>query len=117
MGNGYLRRLLVVGAISVIWRAETTNTPTGAWIRSLLERKPTRLVTVAIANKTARTAWALLAKGESYKAVTTIQPKEQHTRRFMGPKRDARANVSDDDRTEPLPGHPKMLSGLTSSVV
>ncbi|RYH05192.1 IS110 family transposase, partial [Tropicimonas sp. IMCC6043] len=49
-------------------RAETTQTRTGAWVRSLLERKPTRLVTVAIANKTARTAWALLAKGETYRA-------------------------------------------------
>lgn len=64
MGNGYLRRLLVVGATSVTQRAPTTDTRTGAWVRSLLERKPTRLVTVAIANKTARTAWALLVKGE-----------------------------------------------------
>ena len=69
MGNGYLRRLLVVGATSVTRRAPTTDTRTGAWVRSLLERKPTRLVTVAIANKTARTAWALLAKEEDYKAV------------------------------------------------
>lgn len=68
MGNSYLRRLLVVGATSVIRRAETTDTRTGAWVRSLLERKPTRLVTVAIANKTARTAWALLAKEENYRA-------------------------------------------------
>ena len=68
MGNGYLRRLLVVGATSVTRRAETTDTRTGAWVRSLLERKPTRLVTVAIANKTARTAWALLAKAENYRA-------------------------------------------------
>ena len=68
MGNRYLRRLLVVGATSVTRRAPTTDTRTGAWVRSLLERKPTRVVTVAIANKTARTAWALLAKGESYKA-------------------------------------------------
>jgi transposase len=68
MGNGYLRRLLVVGATSVTRRAETTDTRTGAWVRSLLERKPTRLVTVAIANKTARTAWALLVKGETYRA-------------------------------------------------
>ena len=72
MGNGYLRRLLVVGATSVTRRAPTTDTTTGAWVRSLLERKPTRLVTVAIANKTARTAWALLAKGECYKAVPAI---------------------------------------------
>ena len=68
MGNGYLRRLLVVGATSVVRRAETINSKTGAWARSLLDRKPTRLVTVAIANKTARTAWALLAKGETYHA-------------------------------------------------
>ena len=72
MGNGYLRRLLVVGATSVTRRAATTDTRTGAWVRSLLERKPTRLVTVAIANKTARTAWALLTKGESYRAAPAI---------------------------------------------
>jgi len=72
MGNGYLRRLLVVGATSVTRRAPTTDTRTGAWVRSLLERKPTRLVTVAIANKTARTAWALLAKGQTYKATPAI---------------------------------------------
>jgi transposase len=68
MGNGYLRRLLVVGATSVTRRAETTDTTTGAWVRSLLKRKPTRLVTVAIANKTARTAWVLLTRGENYRA-------------------------------------------------
>jgi len=68
MGNGYLRRLLVVGATSVTRRAGTNVTRTGAWVRSLLERKPARLVTVAIANKTARTAWALLVKGENYRA-------------------------------------------------
>ncbi len=63
-GNGYLRRLLVVGAISVTRRAPSTETRTGAWVRSLMERKPTRLVTVAIANKTARTAWAMLMRRE-----------------------------------------------------
>jgi len=68
MGNGYLRRLLVGGATSVTRRAETTDTPTGAWVRSLLGRKPTRLVTVAIANKTARTAWAMLVRQEDYRA-------------------------------------------------
>ena len=69
MGNGYLPRLLVIGATSVIRRAGTNDTKTGAWVRSLLERKPARVVTVAIANKTARTAWALLARGETYRAV------------------------------------------------
>jgi transposase len=68
MGNGYLRRLLVVGATSVIRRAGANETGTGAWVRSLLERKPARLTTVAVANKTARIAWAVLARGESYRA-------------------------------------------------
>jgi len=72
MGNGYLRRLLVVGATSVTRRAETNHTRTGAWVRSLLDRKPTRLVTLAVANKTARVAWALLAKGEDYKVEPAI---------------------------------------------
>lgn len=57
-----------VGVTSVTRRAATTDTRTGAWVRSLLERKPARLVTVAIANKTARTAWALMVRGETYKA-------------------------------------------------
>jgi transposase len=68
MGNGYLRRLLVVGATSVIRRAGASETRTGAWVRSLLERKPTRLTTVAVANKTARIVWAVLARGGSYRA-------------------------------------------------
>ena len=44
----------------------------GVWVRPFLERKPARLVTVAIANKTARTAWALLAKGETYRVMPAI---------------------------------------------
>ena len=69
-----MRRLLVVGATSVTRRAPTTDIRSGARVRSLLERKSTRLVTVtvAVANKTARTAWALLVKGEDYKAIPAI---------------------------------------------
>jgi transposase len=68
MGDGYLRRLLVVGATSVIRRAGSNTSATGTWVRCLLERKPARLVTVAVANKTARIAWAVLARGETYRA-------------------------------------------------
>lgn len=68
MGDGYLRRLLVVGATSVIRRADTNPSATGAWVRSLLTRKPARVTTVAMANKTARIAWAVLARGETYRA-------------------------------------------------
>jgi transposase len=68
MGDGYLRRLLVVGATSVVRRAGSNTSATGAWVRGLLERKPARLVTVAVANKTARIAWVILARGETYRA-------------------------------------------------
>jgi transposase len=70
MGDGYLRRLLVVGATSVIRRADKNTSATGAWVRSLLERKPARLTTVAMANKTARIAWAVMARGDVYRAPT-----------------------------------------------
>ena len=69
MGDGYLRKLLVVGATSVIRRAKTGDLAAAPWIRSLLERKPARVVTVAMANKTARIVWAVLARGESYRPV------------------------------------------------
>jgi len=69
MGDGYLRRLLVVGATSVIRRVGTNTSATGNWVRRLLERKPARVATVAMANKTARIAWAVLARGETSKGV------------------------------------------------
>ena len=66
-GDGYLRKLLVVGATSVIRRARNGAMAAGPWIRSLLERRPARLVTVAMANKTARIAWAVMKRGEVYR--------------------------------------------------
>ena len=70
MGDRYLRKLLVVGATSVIRRARTGAVGAAPWIRSLLERRPARVVTVAMANKTARIAWAVLARGEVYRVPT-----------------------------------------------
>jgi transposase len=52
VGNGYLRKLLAIGATSVIRRARTGAVGTAPWIRALLERRPARVVTVAMANKT-----------------------------------------------------------------
>ena len=72
MGDGYLRRLLVVGATSVIRRAGTNTSATGDWVRRLLERKPARVATVAMANKTARIAWAVLARSETYRAPAMV---------------------------------------------
>ncbi|EIM24407.1 IS110 family RNA-guided transposase [Microvirga lotononidis] len=68
MGDGYLRTLLVVGATAVIRYAHKKTAAGSAWIAELLARKPARLVSVALANKTARIAWALLARGEVYQA-------------------------------------------------
>ena len=66
IGDGYLRKLLVVGATSVIRRARTNSSASASWVRALLERRPARVVTVAMANKTARIAWAVLARHEVY---------------------------------------------------
>jgi transposase len=63
MGDGYIRTLLVVGATAVMRYARQKPT----WMAALLARKPARLVSVALANKTARIAWALLAKKETYR--------------------------------------------------
>ena len=68
-GDGYLRRLLVHGARAVLrWsRAGSGNGPgRTAWQQALLARRPTNVVLVAMANKTARTVWAMLSRGETY---------------------------------------------------
>jgi transposase len=64
-GDGYIRRLLVVGATSVI-RVARKETSSKLWANKLLERKPARVVSVALANKNARIVWAMLARGEDY---------------------------------------------------
>ena len=66
-GDRYLRRLLVVGATAVMRHAKDKTTPLAAWIRELLEKKPFRLVSVALANKLARIAWVVLTRGETYR--------------------------------------------------
>jgi len=68
VGNREIRRLLVLGATSMVYRAAQWNSAAGAWTRGLLERHPVRLVTVALANKMARIAWALMTRKEIYQA-------------------------------------------------
>ena len=66
-GDRYMRRLLVIGATGLI-RYKRKNVPGGLdWLNGLLARKPVRLVTVALANKMARIAWAILCRGEIYR--------------------------------------------------
>jgi transposase len=66
-GERTLRRLLVIGASAVIKQALLRGAPAGSWLAQMLARKPRMLVAVALANKTARIVWALLAKGGIYR--------------------------------------------------
>lgn len=68
MGERTLRRLLIIAASAVVRWAKRKGVPKGSWLGRMLERKPPMLVIVALANKNARIAWALLTKGESYRA-------------------------------------------------
>ncbi len=71
MGDRYLRYLLVVGATAIVRYTKRTATTVSIWANRLLERKPVRLVTVAVANKMARIAWAVMAREETYRPTAT----------------------------------------------
>lgn len=65
-GDAYLRKLLVLGATAVIRYCR--NKPEFAtWINALLQRRPARVVTIAVANKMARIAWAVMSRGETFR--------------------------------------------------
>jgi transposase len=66
-GDRYLRRLLFLGATSVIHHARA-HPDKHPWVMKLLAKKPAKVVAVALANKMARIAWAVLAKGGTYRA-------------------------------------------------
>ena len=72
MGERTLRRLLIIGASSVVLQASKRGAPVGSWLEGMLARKPRMLVTVALANKMARTVWALLVKQEVYRAPVAV---------------------------------------------
>lgn len=66
-GNGYLRKLLVNGARAVLQCKEKQSSGLHAWLSKLASRAHSNIVAVALANKLARMAWALLTKGEFYR--------------------------------------------------
>ena len=72
MGERSLRRLLIIGASSATKVAARDPDKASAWLSGMLARKPRMLVTVALANKTARIVWALMAYGGSYRAPATV---------------------------------------------
>ena len=69
MGNRYLRRLLYLGALAQI--THRSHRPAGEdWLWKMLQRKPVKLVAIALAARMARTVWALIKTGESYRDQT-----------------------------------------------
>jgi transposase len=72
MGERTLRRLLIIGSSAVVLQASRRGAPKGSWLDGMLARKPRMLVTVALANKTARIVWAVLIKQEDYRAPVAV---------------------------------------------
>ena len=67
MGQRDIRRLLIIGAMAVVRWTCRKGAPSGSWLAMMLARKPRMLVAVALANKMARSVWAMLTKGENYR--------------------------------------------------
>ena len=67
MGQRDIRRLLIIGAMSVVRWASRNGAPEGSWLARILAKKPRMLVAIALANKMARGIWAMLAKQEDYR--------------------------------------------------
>lgn len=73
-GDERLRELLVLGAMSVLSHAVRGKPARGAsaWVTKLLERKPRKVVAVALANKMARIIWAMMSSGEAYRGAARL---------------------------------------------
>lgn len=67
MGQRDLRRLLIIGAVGMVRWAARHGAPEGSWLGRMMAKKPRMLVAVALANRMARVAWALMAKGGVYR--------------------------------------------------
>ncbi|WP_024882393.1 IS110 family transposase [Methylosinus sp. LW3] len=67
MGQRDIRRLLITGAMAVVCSALRKGPPEGSWLQRMLARKPKMLVAIALANKMARSSWAMLTKGQDFR--------------------------------------------------
>ena len=73
-GNRYLRKMLVVGCTSVLRVAHKYKGALAEWIVAMRARKPERVVAVALANKLARIAWAMMSTGEGFRKELYFKP-------------------------------------------
>ena len=73
-GDRYLRGLFVAGALAVIRYAKLHGTNHRPWLTALLARRPTKVAAIALANKLARMAWALMARGGRYNYPIALRP-------------------------------------------
>jgi transposase len=71
-GNVYLRKMLIHGARAAVLRIKRDRAPIGAWLDALDARAPKNVVVVAMANKLARIAWAVLSSGEDYRPINSM---------------------------------------------
>jgi len=74
-GNREIRKLLVLGATSMLGHAEGWHSVLGGWLRNILQRRPVRLATVALANKMARIAWSVMTRNEVYRPAGGVAAK------------------------------------------
>ena len=73
-GDRYLRGLFVAGALAVIRYAKIHGTKHRPWLTALLVRRPTKVAAIALANKLARMAWAMMATGTRYNYPASLRP-------------------------------------------
>ena len=66
-GNVHLRKILIHGARAAVLRIKRDRVPIGAWLDALDSRAPKNVVVLAMANKLARIAWAVLSSGNEYR--------------------------------------------------
>jgi transposase len=72
MGQRDIRRLLIIGAMAVVRWGARKGAAEGSWLGRMMPKKPRLVVAIALANKMARSVWAMLSKGEEYRGSALV---------------------------------------------